>query len=65
MQGSVDGNYGDSMRLKKNFVIVSTSVAGTVRNKGADDGKNNLFGTAILDLVAGDQVISFNCMIIK
>ena len=61
MQGSVDGVYHDSMRLQKNFVTVSMSVAGTVGNKGGD-GNNNLFGTAILDLVAGDEVSSFNCM---
>ena len=38
------------------------SVAGTVGNKGGDEMMNNLFGTAILDLVAGDQVIPFHCM---
>ena len=61
MQGSAAGTIGDSMRLKKNFVVVSVSVAGSVRNNKGAVGNNNLFGTAIINLAKGDLVISFNC----
>ena len=55
MQYTGDWIYGQ-MQLKKNEEVMSYSVVD-------DEGSaHTLFGTAILNLVAGDQVNPFNCM---
>jgi hypothetical protein len=56
LQGSGKVKHADSMRLVKNSAVVSISISGY-------GGFNNLFGTAIVNLLAGDQVISFNRII--
>ena len=59
LQYSNDPNCRGQMFLRKNGAAVSTG------STSKDDAFQGIFGTAILNLVAGDQVSPFNCMMLN